>query len=334
MEAQPAAARYVEHGVIGRGGMGEIVLCIDRDIRRPVALKRMLATTAADPSRRARFVEEAQVTGQLEHPNIVPVHELARADDGTVYFTMKLVKGRSLAEMLEGMKKASAGEPPLGKGGFPRTPSPKPSTLTRPYAPRGDGQSDAPRPPMPSLSDLLQVFLKVCDGVAFAHSRGVIHRDLKPHNILLDKRGEPFVLDWGLSWRKGDAPKSGFQHIVGTAAYMSPEQARGEERKLTPATDVYALGAVLYELFTGKPPFEAETSWKTLQMAMSLPPRPPSGLRSTLDLRVERIILHCLEKEPEARYESAKALADDLERVLKDSDPKGPAGPLGRFLEI
>jgi len=181
---------------------------------------------------------------------------------------------------------------------------------------------------------VLQAMLKVSRAIHHAHSRGVIHRDLKPHNILLDKRGEPFVLDWGLSWRKGDAPKSGFQHIVGTAAYMSPEQARGEERKLTPATDVYALGAVLYELFTGKPPFEAETSWKTLQMAMSLPPRPPSGLRSTLDLRVERIILHCLEKEPEARYESAKALADDLERVLKDSDPKGPAGPLGRFLEI
>ncbi|HUT36657.1 MAG TPA: protein kinase, partial [Planctomycetota bacterium] len=112
--------RYAEQEVIGQGGMGEVVLCIDRDIRRPIALKRMLPSATEDHSHRARFIEEAQVTGQLEHPNIVPIHELGHAPDGTVYFTMKLVKGKSLAKILKEMQ--DAGEPPLGKGGFPRTP--------------------------------------------------------------------------------------------------------------------------------------------------------------------------------------------------------------------
>ncbi|HUT34381.1 MAG TPA: protein kinase, partial [Planctomycetota bacterium] len=124
--AAPSAGRYVEQGAIGHGGMGEVVLCVDRDIRRPVAMKRMLPATAEDPARRARFIEEAQVTGQLEHPNIVPIYELTRQPDGSVYYTMKLVKGKSLADIL---KELRAGEPPFEKGGFPRTPSPKTSEL-------------------------------------------------------------------------------------------------------------------------------------------------------------------------------------------------------------
>lgn len=183
-----------------------------------------------------------------------------------------------------------------------------------------------------ALPGLLVAMVKVCRALHYAHGHGIIHRDLKPRNILLDGQGEPCVLDWGLSWRKGEASKSGFQHIVGTPAYMSPEQARGEEKNLTPATDVYSVGAMLYHILTGKPPFEADSSWKTLQMAMSLPPRRATELRSALDLRLERIVLACLEKDPEQRYASAKGLADDLDRILEDSDPKGPAGRLGRFL--
>lgn len=182
-----------------------------------------------------------------------------------------------------------------------------------------------------AAQNALRAMVKVCHALHHAHARGIVHRDLKPRNLLLDEKGEPRVLDWGLSWRIGDAARSGFQYIVGTPAYMSPEQARGEDKRLSPATDVYGVGAILYHLVAGKPPFEAETSWKTMQMAMSLPPRPPSGLRSTVDLRLERVILTCLEKDPAKRYPSAKALAENLERVLNDGDAKGPAGLLERL---
>ena len=180
---------------------------------------------------------------------------------------------------------------------------------------------------------LLEVMVKVCRALHYAHTASFIHRDLKPRNILIDHNREPFVLDWGLSWLRGSKPEHGVQQIVGTPAYMSPEQVRGEEEKLTPATDVYGVGAILYHMLTGRAPFEAETSWKTMQMAMSLPPRPPSVLKTTVDLRVERVVLWCLAKEPEKRYPDANALADDLQRVLEDGVPKGPVGFLGRLFK-
>jgi len=185
----------------------------------------------------------------------------------------------------------------------------------------------------PGTPTVLAIMRKACMGVHHAHTKGVLHRDLKPHHILLDKCNEPHLLDWGLSRRKGSVSKSGFQNIVGTPAYMSPEQARGEEANLTPASDVYSLGAILYHLLTGRPPFEADSTWKTLQMAMSLLPRPPRELHATMDPRVELVILACLRKEPGQRYSSAKALADDLERVLQDTKPKGTSGRLARFFE-
>ncbi|MCY3022401.1 MAG: serine/threonine-protein kinase [Planctomycetota bacterium] len=202
--------------------------------------------------------------------------------------------------------------------------------LSFPYI-NGQGLDQAFQDRAAPPQTILAAMIKVCRALHHAHACGIIHRDLKPRNILLGTNGEPYVLDWGLSWRKGDA-KRGVQSIVGTPAYMSPEQARGEEARLTPASDVYSLGAILYHLLTGKPPFEADTSWKTLQMAMSMPPRPPSGLRSTLDPRLERIVLACLEKEPEKRYAGAKALAADLERVLNEGEPKGPTRVFGRSL--
>ncbi len=183
--------RYTEQQVIGQGGMGEVVLCIDRDIRRPIALKRMLPSAAEDPNHRARFVEEAQVTGQLEHPNIVPIHELGRAPDGTAYFTMKLVKGKSLADIL-GELRAACRVPCEAVGAALRGCPPQPGGHTGPpLQDAGRGTRDAPPP---SLGDLLQIFLKVCDGVAFAHSRGVIHRDLKPANIMVGDYGEVLVM--------------------------------------------------------------------------------------------------------------------------------------------
>lgn len=184
-----------------------------------------------------------------------------------------------------------------------------------------------------TLPEMLEMTIKVCGALGYAHSRGIIHRDLKPRNILIDSKREPYVLDWGLSWEKGAKAERGVQNIVGTPAYMSPEQARGEEEKLTESSDVYSIGAILYHVVIGKPPFVANTSWKTMQMAMSLPPHPPSKLQTTVDLRLERVILSCLQKEPEKRYQDANVLAQDLQLAMNLENPKGPAGRLSRLFK-
>ena len=184
-----------------------------------------------------------------------------------------------------------------------------------------------------NIDALLDAAVKLCHALGHAHSRGLIHRDLKPRNIIVDRKGEPFVLDWGLAWQKGTKPDPNVQSIVGTPAYMSPEQVRGEEENLTDATDVYSLGAILYHIVTGRPPFDAETSWKTMQMTMSLPPHPPSKLKTTIDLKLERVILWCLEKDPERRYRDGSDLAEDLQRAVHSDTPKGPAGLLKRLFK-
>jgi len=151
---------YETQGELGKGGMGAVVLCNHKTLRRPVAMKVMREQIADSEEHRLRFLEEAQVTGQLEHPNIVPIHELGKGSDGSLYFTMKLVKGKSLADIIKEMK---------------------------------DGKSEM------TVSQLLGIFLKVCDGMAFAHSKNVIHRDLKPDNIMVGDFGEVLVMDWGLA---------------------------------------------------------------------------------------------------------------------------------------
>jgi eukaryotic-like serine/threonine-protein kinase len=178
---------------------------------------------------------------------------------------------------------------------------------------------------------ILACMIKVCRAMHHAHAKGIIHRDLKPRNILLDSRGEPHVLDWGLSWRSGDAVEAGVQQIVGTPAYMSPEQARGSEQ-FKAASDIYSLGAILYHLLAGKPPFDADTTWKTLQMSMSMSPPPPSQVVTSLDPRLDRVVMTCLEKDPSKRYDTAEALAADLQRIHDDQTPKGKSGVLGRLL--
>ncbi|MBI3828972.1 MAG: serine/threonine protein kinase [Planctomycetes bacterium] len=177
---------------------------------------------------------------------------------------------------------------------------------------------------MLALNHALACMIKIALAVQHAHDMGLIHRDLKPGNIILGNDGEPHVLDFGLSWRRGSKSKEGVQSIVGTPSYMSPEQARGEEEKLTPATDVYSLGAILYEVLVARPPFQADTPWRTLQLAMQQPPVPPRQIDPTIDENLERLALWCLEKSAEDRYRSAEHLAQDLQRA-KDGQPlKGP----------
>jgi serine/threonine protein kinase len=373
-DAAEAPGRYIEQVVIGRGGMGEVVLCVDRNIRRQVALKRILPHAANDPSRRARFVEEAQVTGQLEHPNIVPVHELERTPDGTIYFTMKLVKGKSLAEVLKEMK--NVGKPPSEEGGFPHPPSPKTSaSVPQKSLERGAGSnlSSERFSPHLSLSELLEVFLKVCDGVAYAHSRGVIHRDLKPANIMVGDFGEVLVMDWGLAkvrgredhvdgvgagprahpsdvgagpraraapergQARGPAPTpssqdrivsdrqemSAMQTIAGSAmgtpAYMAPEQAEGKLDRIDARSDIYSLGALLYEILTLERAIQGENQWQVLANVLNgriVPPEKRAPNRQP-PRELSAIAMKCLSKNRARRYRSVMDLREDIGLFLE-----------------
>ena len=316
--------RYVEQGIIGRGGMGEVALCVERNIRRQVAMKRILAEAAQDPSRRARFVEEAQVTGQLQHPNIVPVYELDRDAQGTIYFTMKPVRGRSLADILQAIR--AAGPLPSGEGARRSSPPGEPARA-------GEGAANAPEH---SLADLLHIFLKVCDGVAFAHSRGVVHRDLKPANIMVGDFGEVLVMDWGLakivgrediraadlvtSDRADSTPELTLDGTaMGTPAYMPPEQANGELDKIDHRSDIYSLGAILYELLTFEKPVEGETPLVVLANAAHgqvVPPEQRTPHRA-VSRELSAIAMKCLHKLRSRRYQSVTELQRDITLYLE-----------------
>jgi len=222
-EGIPIPAHLRVHRELGRGGMGRVHPATDRNLLRQVALKRLDKELAREPMYRDGFIAEAQMTGQLEHPNIVPVYELAVSSKGIPYFTMKLVQGIGLDEWLRD-------------------------------ASRGPGTRER-------LQDGLDIFLKVCDAVAYAHHRGVIHRDLKPENIMVASFGQVYVMDWGLARLTKTRPASGaYSQMeapgeVGAPAYMAPEQARGNPADMDERSDVFSLGAVLYEIVCGQVPY-------------------------------------------------------------------------------
>ncbi len=289
------SGRYSQQETIGAGGMGEIVLCIEQNTRREVAMKRMLPTAAGHAKQRARFVEEAQVTAQLEHPNIVPVHELGRDADGAIYFTMKLVKGRSLGEIL---------------------------TAAR------DGEESH------SLVELLGVFLKVCDGVAFAHSRGVVHRDLKPANIMVGDFGEVLVMDWGIARIVGrDENEEGVKtnrqdatamhtmvgSIMGSPPYMPPEQAAGELEKIDHRSDIYSLGAILYTILALKSPVEGGTARAILDTVIAGDIQPPEQRAADRDIprELSAVVMKCLARFRGRRYQSVPDLQRDVSLYLE-----------------
>jgi WD40 repeat protein len=284
---------------LGAGGMGEVVSVRDRSLRRRVAMKvlRGDGQTPPSPDRLARFVREAQVKGQLEHPNIVPVHDLATDERGRPYFTMKLVRGRSLQDVI------SAGDEPL--------------------------------------PELLRILLAACDAVAFAHDRGVVHRDLKPANVMVGDFGEVQVMDWGVAKvlrggaeadtsdagasvaeedePRGDATATLLGSVVGTPAYMAPEQARGDSAAATGATDVYALGAILYAILTGEPPVEAPDTARVLyrvahgEIPWPCERSPDRAVPRDLDAVVRR----AMALEPAARYPSVLAFAAEVRAFLE-----------------
>ena len=300
--------RYSLSRLHARGGIGRVWLAQDVDLGREVALKELLPDQANSPQACARFLAEAKITGQLEHPSIVPVYELSRRPDGLEpFYTMRFIKGRTLTEASKEY-----------------------------HARRVAGQATTME-----LCELLNAFVAVSYAVAYAHSRGVIHRDLKGQNVILGKYGEVIVLDWGLAKVVGGpddvrpeasitaslpvALVSSDSHdqtlqgqVLGTPAYMAPEQAQGRQDLVDQRTDVYGLGAILYEILTGKAPFSGGDTRELLQRVVNdAPGRPRSEVPATAPA-LEAICLKAMEKIPARRYPSARALGQDVQRFLVD----------------
>jgi serine/threonine protein kinase/tetratricopeptide (TPR) repeat protein len=258
---------------IGRGGQGVVFRARQKSLNRTVALKVIGLGHWATEAHLKRFRLEAEAAARLEHPGIVPIHEVGERD-GSCYFSMKFVEGGQLDEVVK-------------------------------------------QTPM-SIRQAVELITKVARTVHYAHEHGILHRDIKPGNILLDAKGEPHLTDFGLA-RLVESESSVTQtlDVLGTPSYMAPEQAVGNNTAVSSVTDVYGLGAVLYQLLTGQPPFAGGTTYETIKLLLDTEPRQPRLLNPKIDRDLSTICLKCLDKDPQRRYSSALALAEDLERWLK-----------------
>jgi serine/threonine protein kinase/Tfp pilus assembly protein PilF len=258
---------------IGRGGQGVVYRAHQKSLNRTVALKAIGLGPWATEEHLKRFRREAEAAASLEHSGIVPIYEVGERD-GSCYFSMRLVEGGQLDEVVK-------------------------------------------REPMP-IRRAVELIAKVARTVHYAHEHGILHRDIKPGNILLDGKGEPHLTDFGLARLvETESTLTHTLEVLGTPSYMAPEQAAGNNTLLTSATDVYGLGAVFYQLLTGHPPFAGGTTYETIRLLLETEPRQPRLWNPKIDRDLSTICLKCLEKDPQRRYSSALALAEDLERWLK-----------------
>jgi WD40 repeat protein/serine/threonine protein kinase len=300
---------------VARGGMGVVFRARQKSLHRVVAVKLILVGQWAGPEHIERFKTEAEAAARLDHPNIVPIYEIGE-HDGQHFFSMKLIEGGNLAEcMAEGKRGKGAGEK-VGK--WESEPNEPRAALPPAHFPTFPPAAHLAPLNRPTPETAARLLAKIARAVHYAHQRRVLHRDLKPTNILIDEQGEPHLTDFGLA--KVIERASSLTHtaaVLGTPGYMAPEQARGKTKQVTTAADIYSLGAILYELLTGRPPFVAETPLELLDLVREAEPPAPRTLRPEVDRDLETICLKCLRKEPEGRYGSAESLAEDLERWLE-----------------
>ena len=328
-------SKFVIEGTLGRGGMGTIYDAFDRNIRRKVAIKSINEEAAQNSVSRKYFVKEAQITGQLEHPNIIPVYEMGVNPQGFLYYVMKRVEGVNLADILDEIKKGSRKH-------------------TRNY----------------NLGALLAIFHKVCDAIAYAHARGVVHLDLKPENIMVGDFGEVLILDWGIARLRRRSPNAASQifvtlddavnlgdefeneQVVGTPAFMAPEQASGKSKFVGTRSDIYALGAILYNILTLRPPAAGKTTTVILKkivqgrvkdpLSFNEPNNRPEDQQIQLNhlpdgkvpSAVAKICTKAMNEKLDERYQSVTELQDDLNAYFSGYVTSAEEGSLMRRAEL
>jgi serine/threonine-protein kinase len=290
--SEVAGNRYELRELLGAGGVGQVSAAFDHECRRVVALKTLQKGPAAEPMVAYRFIEEARITAQLEHPGIVPVYDLGTAPDGQPFYTMRVVKRRSLRDVLRTSRMRN--EWPMVR--------------------------------------LLGVFQQVSLALAYAHSRGVLHRDIKPENILVGDFGEVYIADWGLAkvevssevivHREGSAPPPGVTDAGGTPGYMAPEILRGEWESIDSRADIFAMGVVLYEILTGRGPFDAQSTAETLIATCERDPPRPRDVNPECPLLLEDLCYRLLAKERDERIASLEEVAKLIEEYLEGAKEK------------
>lgn len=293
--------KYRSLGKLVSGGMGAIIRVLDQDLQRTSAMKVVLPACKEKEDALTGFIAEAKITGLLEHPNVIPVHELGLTEDEGLYFTMKLAQGVALNEILTRLR-----------SGDPETVG------------------------IYTTYPLLSIFRKVCDALSYAHSRNIIHQDIKPHNIMVGEYGEVLLMDWGLARYIGDPDqetdpgqrelikeflgilKSEEDVIKGSPVYMAPEQAVGEGAALDRQTDIFLLGATLYHMFTLVPPYFGETIEAVFEKVRNADLIPPDQRRPDRQIPAEvcRIILKAMAPEKADRYETVEAMAADIDDLI------------------
>ncbi len=277
--------RYLIGETLGEGGMAVVQKATDVQLQRPVAVKRLRPEYAAQGDIRQRFFAEAEILAGLDHPGTTPVFEAGLLPDGDCFYAMKKVRGKTLGDLIK-------------------------ERIPDDYLDRSN------------RAQFIGIFSRACQAVASAHDQGVIHRDLKPENIMVDDFGVVYVMDWGLAKQlvedddgnQSDSQRTHLGAVMGTPAYMSPEQASGHAAESDRQTDVFSLGVMLYEILTGVNPFRGESAVESMKGVMYHEPDPPRKLNPGVDRTISAITMKALAKDPFKRYRSARELAEDIRR--------------------